>query len=85
MQVTTIGGKTLVVDISDEACKMFGFKHGDRFIERNRQRHGTIIGVAPKPPNGSDGNNEAMLWVSLDGDDGEVCHFTNPRSDLKKM
>jgi hypothetical protein len=40
------GSEIMNVDISDEACKSFGFKHRDRFVVSNKSAiHGTVLGV----------------------------------------
>jgi hypothetical protein len=84
LEVTVIDGRVLNVDISNEACGKFGFKHGEKIIAP-LERPGVVVGVAPIPE--SSGCTEAgdnMLWVALDGLGGKVCFFPDPASTLQK-
>jgi hypothetical protein len=51
---------TFEVDISDEACEKFGFKHGDRILHVETNSTAKVEGVGPNK-----GTSEPiLLWVS---------------------
>jgi hypothetical protein len=70
IMVTSRAGISFEVDISDEACSKFGFKHGDRIIDNNGDE-GTVVGVADK----TDNSNKKTLWYALDCDNGKVSYW----------
>jgi len=60
-------GQPFKVEISDEVCGKFGFRHGDRIkvlYKAKRYEAGTIIGVAPALE-GTDPEPE-VIWFRLD-------------------
>ncbi len=62
---------TVTVDISDEACKPFGFLHDELAINPNNNEV-KIIGVGP----GNDGQN--VLWYTIirpSMKNGEACFW----------
>jgi len=69
--VTPRCGQPFEVDTSDEVCGKFGFKHGDRIVDNNNGKKGTVMGVA------SSRYAEETLWYALDCDDGKVS-FSEP-------
>jgi hypothetical protein len=71
--VTSCSSKSFEVDISDEACGKFGFKHGDRIVDNNNNEKGTIMGVAGMVC----GEGKETLWYALDCDGGRVS-FSEP-------
>ena len=76
MKITTRLGNIIKVDISDESCLMFGFKHGNRIINPNGHK-ATIMGVAPI--NRRNETNHKVLWYVQDVDDGKAsCWSENP-------
>jgi hypothetical protein len=79
-EVTPRFGPTFTVDISDEACQRFGFKHGDRFVVKGLGRSGVVVGTAPLnlECRCGRGNGEEELWVRLDGET-QVCFFPDPQ------
>jgi hypothetical protein len=64
--VTNTAGNSFYVDISDEACGKFGFKHGDRIYDPDQGKEGIIEGVAPSA------YSRKSLWHALDGHGGKV-------------
>ena len=44
LTIKALSGNTIEVDISDEACFRFGFRHGDEFIDP-KGKEGTAMGV----------------------------------------
>jgi hypothetical protein len=83
MQVTTIGGTSLDVDTSNNACAEFGFSHGQR-IATPTGCPGRVIGVAPKPI-GENSSDKNVLFVAFDSDNGRVCFYLTPTLDLRKI
>jgi len=74
-QVTARDGKVFEVDISDEACGKFGFKHGDEIICTHCKAEGTVVGVTRGMP-GVSGNTE-FLWLEGKDDNGRVSQYSN--------
>jgi len=72
--VTGVTGDTFEVDTSDEACKKFKCKSGDKitFTLMDIIHYGTIIGVAPT----SDSSEEDLLCCGFDKDKGKVSCLT---------
>lgn len=71
----TISGDMITVDISDDACAKFGYKHGDRIIYKSASNYpGKVIGVAPI----SNGEQKA-LWFAFDEDHGRIS-FMEPET-----
>lgn len=58
-------GTTVQIDISDEACEQFGFRHGQ--IINTVHGQGTVIGVAPLYVGSIEG-----MWISF-GDRVAFC------------
>lgn len=67
-QVTAIMGQVFEVDISDEVCLKFGFRHGDRIVCPGFGK-GTVEGIAcgTRP----DLKTE-VLWFTIDSYGGRV-------------
>ncbi|MFH0952680.1 MAG: hypothetical protein V1838_05920 [Patescibacteria group bacterium] len=85
---TTIAGTEIQVDVSPEACQEFGFEPGDRVNVPRIQNDGTVIGVAPVPDKLPDHCKEAevkALWIAMDDNDGKVCFFPSPQTNLRKI
>lgn len=61
----------VVVDISDEACLPFGFKHGEIAVNPHAGHEVLIVGVGP----GNDGTD--VLWYIIQHPriDGEACYY----------
>ena len=84
--VTAVNGKTLEVDISEEACARFGFKPGQRIHEPLYGMDGTVVGTAPMPLSSPCQNQgDEMLWLEMDNMEGRVCFFPNPEINLTKL
>lgn len=77
MEAITSDIRNIVLDISEEACRPFGFLHGDRVLTAS-QLTATIMGVAP----GNEGEN--VLWYVIDRLEGRVCYFGSPVKNLKE-
>ncbi|MBU2564214.1 hypothetical protein KKA23_01380 [Patescibacteria group bacterium] len=58
------------VDISDEACMEFGFKHNDKVLSPNGEKY-TIVGMAVNPC----GIKTKTLWFTMDGEGEQVHHW----------
>jgi hypothetical protein len=74
--IMATNGEPIELDISDEACLMFGFKHGDRIVNGNGQE-ATFMGVAKNPCqclscllNGF--VDRLVPWLALDEHEGRV-------------
>jgi hypothetical protein len=84
-EVTAINDLVFSVDISDEACRKFGFEHKEKILDLYG-RPGLVIGVAPMPESSECiDQGEDILWISLDEHNGKVCFFPNPIENLKKV
>jgi hypothetical protein len=84
LEVTAINGQSLEVDISDEACEKFGFRHGEKISDQSG-RFGVVVGVAPIPmPSRCTEAGTGVLWISIDGSEGRVCFFPDPTQNLRK-
>lgn len=68
IQATARGGERVYLNISDEACMRFGFKHGQRIIDP-RDDKGVVMGVAPTKA------GDSVLWFAFDDDRGDVCYW----------
>ena len=68
-QVTAVMGQVFEVDISDEACSKFGYKHGE-LISFPGLGKGIVMGVAPA----TEDNPQDVLWYALDYRDGRVSY-----------
>ena len=73
--VTPRYGEPFEVDTSDEACRKFGFKHGDRVVHPHTGP-GTVIGVAPATE-GLDPEPD-VLWYASDYDKRDVVSYSHP-------
>ncbi|MFP4514811.1 MAG: hypothetical protein ACLFNO_02275 [Parcubacteria group bacterium] len=71
-------GRKIEIDISDEACSEFGFKHGARIVHPNLGK-GTVEGVGHV--NGCTDVN--VLWYKLDVDEG--VSFSYPKLVIKAV
>ncbi|MCK4387032.1 MAG: hypothetical protein KAV41_03060 [Candidatus Pacebacteria bacterium] len=70
-KVVAVMGEIFEVDISDEACLQFGFRHGDRMVYPGLGK-GVVEGVAPAT---GEGNPQPdVLWYALDFRDGKVSY-----------
>jgi hypothetical protein len=89
IEFTTIQGRIIAIDTSNEACSRFELIvkpgeaikacHGDRFIDEfNRQ--GSVVGVAQDTDSG-----KKVLWGTLDEDEGRVRCWSDPDWDLVKI
>jgi len=86
--VTSVSGVVFKVDTTAEACRKFGFLHGDNIFVIALGIKGVVIGVAPLPGNVAAGcvdKNTDVLWVTLEGEEGIVKFFPDPSVDFKKM
>lgn len=81
--VVSRAGRSFEIDISNEACSKFGFKHGDRirlqFFSHRAQSlifslKGTVMGVAS--PNNND-QSTLVLWLAIDAYGGKVVYTTD--------
>lgn len=79
-EVTGISGKTFKVDISDEACLKFGFKHRERIADRKGNK-GTVMGVAPMIPERK--LSQTVLWIAADTKNDKVLSVS--KKGLKEM
>jgi len=68
-KVVSIAGREFVVDISDQVCTQFGFKHSDVVLD-SVGNECTIEGVAPAFP--ADHN---VLWYARKQDKGKVSSW----------
>jgi len=75
--VITRSGYAIVVDTSDEVCRNFGFKHGDRILNNSLDEKGTIMGVATCAYSGN-----KVLWYALDIDNGRVSYSRRQKLTL---
>jgi hypothetical protein len=60
--------RKVLLDISDQSCLPFGFKHGDKVLTK-AQEPATIQGVALS------NENEPVLWYSLDRLNNRICYY----------
>lgn len=85
MEITARSGDKILVDISDEACTKFGFKHNDRFRCKGSHEHlggGTVMGVAKGV---SPATDELVLWAILDHNSGLATFYSdNEIVDMEK-
>ncbi len=73
------GEESIEVDISEEACKPYGFLHGQRVLTPYGQK-ATIIGVAINPT-----TNTKELWYEKDGDsEREILYWRPNAKNLQK-
>ncbi|MDD5290419.1 MAG: zinc ribbon domain-containing protein [Patescibacteria group bacterium] len=71
---TTCYQHTFLVDITDAKCLKYGFRHGDRAVDRDGYKL-TIMGVAPAASGRID-----VLWYQLDDRGGMVSFWSsNPQ------
>lgn len=61
------------IDVSDEACSKFGFRHGERIFDNDAQGGGVVAGVA-REYEWLDSTGEEVLWYALDKDHGLVSY-----------
>lgn len=66
---------TITVDISDEACKIFGFCHND-IVKKPDGILARIEGVAP----GNDGENVLWYEIQLPATRGKVCYWSGEKN-----
>ena len=71
-RVTARDGQEFDVDISDEACQEFGFRHGDSITIHGR-RMGVVMGVALATEKGVS-QQPKVLWFAINGYDGRVSY-----------
>jgi len=70
--VTPCHGRPFLVDISDEACRPFGFKHGEHIVEICDIFESTVVGVGPMG-----GTCTTMvLWVIRRQDNGRASFLS---------
>jgi len=89
IEFTTIQGRIIAIDTSNEACSRFELIvkpgetikacHGDRFID-DFNRQGSVVGVAQAAD-----SSKKVLWGKLDEDDGRVRYWSDPDWDLVKI
>lgn len=85
LQVTGINGLVFEVEISDEACEKFGFKHGEKVLDPFK-REAVVIGVAPLfAKSGCVSQGTDVLYIELSETPGKVCFFPNPEINLHKI
>ena len=73
-------GKKVNLDVSDEACRRFGFDCGARFSLFSGEE-GTVAGVGPINPNNDTG--PLTLWYELDRHEGCITfHYPLKDGDL---
>lgn len=64
------------IDISDEACQVFGFKHGDIVLDPDG-KEATIMGV------GNPFEGENNLWLAWAEDKGKVAIWCPGHGNLR--
>ncbi len=81
-RITSTGGHSFWVDISDQALSRFGFKHNDRVQIKicSSFYHATIMGVAHEYEWQRKDKGREVMWFAYDGYDGRVT----PGHDLVK-
>ncbi len=76
-------GRKVNLDVSNEACRLFGFDHGARFVNSAGEQ-GAVAGVGPINPNNDSG--PLTLWYELDRHEGCVTfHFPLQDGDLRPI
>lgn len=73
MEITACSGETFEVDISDEVCLKFGFKHGDKVLDPTGDEV-TIMGVAPWDV--QDKGSLKVLWFVEDKGNSKASHWS---------
>jgi len=79
-EFTTISGRTLEVDTSNEACQKFGFDASQRITDIHGNP-GTVVGVT-SPLRSKD--SQLYLWVTLDKHNGRIIFSSDPAEQLRK-
>lgn len=77
-KIQTASGAIIEVDISDEACEKFGFKHGDRIVDEDDGDEGIVEGVYRK-------NREDVLYISSVMYDGAMFYTLDDLKDGKTV
>jgi hypothetical protein len=77
MEVSSTGGHSFMVDITNEACSPFGFKHGDAIEVKSccGWDDATVMGVAREYEWCQDGR--LVLWYAVTGDRGRVTYTSD--------
>jgi len=66
LEITTLSGEKLTVDISDKACLEFGFSHKDTIIDPDGDE-AIVMGVGPS-------YGSEALWYIVKGQEG-ASHY----------
>lgn len=65
--------REIELDISEKACKSFGFLYEDKVITIKGE-NATIKGVSPND------DGEDVLWYSIDRLDDQICHYEDKKN-----
>lgn len=81
LRIKTPGGE-IEVDISKEACSMFGFLYGDKAITPFGDEV-TIVGVAPAPESSKIARQKVLWYEKKDGFAYYYCGYGS--TNLKEL
>ncbi|MFA5000263.1 MAG: hypothetical protein WC545_02815 [Patescibacteria group bacterium] len=79
IETKTTDGRIIRLDTSDEACKKFGFSHGDK-VKTISELEAIIIGVGPS------NEGDDVLWYNLlRSKSGGVCYYGHENRNLAEI